>query len=259
MFFYRLGGTTGGTTYTADDYHHVQGMNTLMLEKQLRDWWFLSGGYYYSNLEGNDFFNQTNSPNFELFVTEPASWSSGEITLRRESQIFSVASLFLPLDYLSFSIGSQNEWTREEGFGDSVPSFESGNNNSAVADDDEFKASQDADLRFTRIPFTVLFAGARFDEGSIGEFQQESAGKLTNQTDATDIRYKLRAGFNTSPWRWVGWEAEYKRQYSDWDYNHPVDWFATLFMATRRMLPRKMVIRRSFSAEGSRVMDLKPD
>ncbi|HTQ49664.1 MAG TPA: c-type cytochrome domain-containing protein [Candidatus Acidoferrales bacterium] len=221
--FQQFGGPTGGTTYTADDYYHVQGMNTLMVEKQLLDWWFLSGGYYYSNLEGNDFFNQTNSPNFT--GTDPASWSSGEITLRRDSQIFSVSSLFLPLDYLSFSVGSQNEWTHQEGFGDSVPNFETGAYNAALADYDEFKASQDADLRFTRIPFTVLFAGARFDEGSIGEFQQESGGNLTNQTDATDFRYNLSAGFNTSPWRWVSWEAEYKRQYSDWNYNHPTDVF----------------------------------
>jgi hypothetical protein len=212
---------------TRDDYHHVQGMNTLTLEKQIRDWWFLSGGYYYSRLEGSDFFSQTNSPKFELFVTEPSSWSSGKITLRRESEVFSLASLFLPLDDLTFSLGTQNEWTREESFGDSVPSFESGNSTSVNANDDEFKASQDADLRFTKIPFTVLFAGARSDEGSIGEFQQQGAGQLTNQTDVTSIRYDLRTGFNTSPWRWVAWEAEYQRQYSDWDYNHPVDWFAS--------------------------------
>ncbi len=42
-----------------------------MLEKQLLDWWFLSGGYYYSKLEGSDFFSQTNSPNFNPVVTEP--------------------------------------------------------------------------------------------------------------------------------------------------------------------------------------------
>src|ERR1039458_4301563 len=102
-----------GTTGTRDKYNHVQGMNTLTLEKQIRDWWFLSGGYYYSRLEGSDFFSQTNSPNFE--GNDPSTWNSGRITLRRESEVFSLASLFLPLEYLSFSLGTQNEWTHQEG------------------------------------------------------------------------------------------------------------------------------------------------
>src|SRR5579862_9543280 len=33
---------------TRDDYHQVQGMNTLMVERAIRDWWLLSGGFYYS-------------------------------------------------------------------------------------------------------------------------------------------------------------------------------------------------------------------
>ena len=216
-----------GTTYTSDHYHHVQGMNTLMLEKQIRDWWFLSGGYYYSRLEGSDNFNQTNSPNFEGY--DPSSWSSGAITLQRESQVFSLASLFLPLEYLSFSLGTQNEWTHQQAFGNSVPDFEFGNNTFARSDYDEFKAAQNANLRFTKIPFTVLFADARFEEGSISERQEAGSGQLTNQTDVTSDRYNLRAGFNTSPWRWVALEAQYHRQYSDTDYHHLIDVFVSPF------------------------------
>ncbi len=138
-----------------------------------------------------------------------------------------MASIFLPLDGLSFSLGTQNEWTHEEGFGDSVPDFELGNNTSALGDYDEFKASQDANLRFTKIPFTVVFAEAQFDEDSLGEYQQEGSGQLTNKTEVTSGRYDLRAGFNTSPWRWVELNADYLRQYSDTDYNHPIDWFVS--------------------------------
>ncbi|HKW27749.1 MAG TPA: hypothetical protein VJT54_00295, partial [Verrucomicrobiae bacterium] len=216
-------GTASGTTSTSDNYNHVQGMNTVMLEKQLFDWWFLSAGYYYSRLDGSDFFSQTNSP--QIVAGDPSSWNSSEITLRRESEVFSVASLFRPLDYLSCSLGSQNEWTHQEGFGDSIPFFESGNNAAGFADYDEFKASQNANLRFTKIPFTVIFADARFDEDSIGEFQQAGAGQYTNKTDVTSLRYNLRAGFNTSPWRWVELNADYLRQYSDTDYNHLIDVF----------------------------------
>jgi hypothetical protein len=225
--FQQGGGTTSGISYTADSYHQVQGMNTLMLDKQIRDWWFLSGGYYYSKLDGGDTFNQTNSPNFEGY--DPSSWGSDEITLRRESQVFSLASLFLPLDYLSFSLGTQNEWTHQEAFGDSVPDFEFGNNTFARSDYDEFKAAQNANMRFTKIPFTILFADARFEEDSLSELQEEGSGQLTNKTDVTSDRYNLRAGFNTSPWRWMALEAQYHRQYSDTDYNHLIDVFVSPF------------------------------
>jgi Planctomycete cytochrome C len=251
----------GGAPSTQDNYQHVQGMNTLMMEKQIRDWWFLSGGYYYSRLEASDYFSQTNSPNFEGF--DPSSWSSGKITLRHESQIFSLSSIFLPLDGLSFSLGTQNEWTHEEGFGDSVPDFELGNNTSALGDYDEFKASQDANLRFTKIPFTVLFAEARFDEDSIGEFQQEGSGQLTNNTDMTSERYDLRAGFNTSPWRWVELNADYLRQYSDTDYNHLIDWFVSpygdpTFLAPLNGYPA-FILNRTIQTDGAETkLTLRP-
>ena len=206
-----------GSTVTQDNYHHVQGMNTLMLEKQIRDWWYVSGGGYYSKLEGSDVFNQTNGA-FGL------SWSSQAITLRRESEIFSLASLFTPLDHLSFSLGTQNEWTREEGFGNApdleflIPNaFENANL-------DKFKSSQSANLRFTKIPYTVLFADGRFAQESDDEFQEEEpAGTLTRQTDVTNDRYDLRGGFNTSPWRWSDLSAEYRWQSSDTDYNQLQD------------------------------------
>jgi hypothetical protein len=206
-----------GTTGTRDKYNHVQGMNTLTLEKQIRDWWFLSGSGYYSKLEGTDFFNQTNGA-FGL------SWNSQEITLRRESEIFSLTSLFTPLAGLSFSVGTQNEWTHEEGFGN-APNLEFLITNAFDnVNLDKFKSMQNANVRFTKIPFTVLFADTRFEQESIGEFQhQNPSGALTRQTDAANYHYDLRGGFNTSPWRWSSLNAEYRWKSSDTDYHHSHD------------------------------------
>ena len=212
-------------------------MNTLMLEKQLRDWWFLSGGFYYSRLEGSDVFNQTNGA-FGF------SWSSQEITLRRESEIFSLASLFTPLEHLTFSVGTQNEWTREEGFGN-APDFEFFIPNAfESANLDKFKSSQNANLRFTKIPFTVVFADARFDQESDDEFQQEEpTGALTRQTDAINDRYDLRGGFNTSPWRWSDLSAEYRWQSSDTDYRHRQDVWGSGFGSPTNGYPAFMLGR----------------
>jgi hypothetical protein len=216
-----FGGTSPDTFVTTkDNYRSTQGMDTLTLEKQMRDWWFLSGGFYYSKLEANDFFNQTTAiPSFGV----NNQLSSSQITLDRQSEIFSVASLFTPLEHLTFSLGSQNEWTTEDGFGNSVPDLEFGVNAPANSNLNLFKASQNANVRFTEIPFSVLFADARLDEESVNAFQQENGDEFLNQNDAMNHRYDVQGGFNTSPWRWVALNAQYKYQASDTDYRNPTD------------------------------------
>ncbi len=216
-----LGGTAPDTfVNTRDYYHSTQGMNTLSLEKQLRDWWFVSGGFYYSKLKGNDTFDQTTAIP-ALGVNNQLS--SQQIALRRESEIFSMASLFTPVSSLTFSLGSQNEWTTQDGFGNSIPELDLGVNTPADSKLNLFKASQDADLRFTKIPFTVLFAGARLDEESADQFERQNNNELVNQNDAMNHRYNVQTGFNTSPWRWFNLNAQVQKQSSDTDYNNPTD------------------------------------
>ncbi len=216
-----LGGTSPDTFFnTRDIYKSFQGMNTLTLEKQIRDWWFASGGFYYSKLSGSDFFNQvTTIPSFSFSTT----LASQQITLRRESEIFSLASLFTPLDYLTFSIGAQNEWTSQDGFGASVPDFDVGANAPAGSTSDTFKASQNADIRFTKIPFTVFYADAQVEEKSISESEEEDPDVLLRQSSITDDRYDLKAGFNVSPWRWVSWNTQFDHKASRTDYDNPLD------------------------------------
>ena len=215
---------SGGTTpdsfvKTRDNYQSTQGMNTLMLEKQIRDWWFVSGGFYYSKLEGSDLFNQTNG----IFSS---SLSSQQITLDRQSEIFSVASLFRPLAYLTFSLGTQNEWTSQNGFGNSVPDLDTGTLALVGSNAELFKSSQNANLRFTKIPFMVLYADGRFDQESVNQFQQQDPGGGFNtetRTDANNYRYDFSSGFNVSPWRWCALNAQYQYRSSDTDYNYPVN------------------------------------
>ncbi|HEY2329984.1 MAG TPA: c-type cytochrome domain-containing protein, partial [Verrucomicrobiae bacterium] len=196
---YETGILFGGTTpdefiTTRDNYRQVRGMNTLTLEKQIRDWWLLDGGFYYSQLSGSDYFNQTTaipSLNFNGVL------SSQQITLHRESEIFSVSSLFIPLNYLTLSLGTQNEWTRENGFSAGIPNLEQGGNVPANSSLDEFKASQSADLRFTRIPFTVVFGDARLNEENYSIYQAETPAEFQRETVADNFRYNLKPGFST--------------------------------------------------------------
>src|ERR1039457_7700171 len=100
---------------------------------------------------------------------------------------------------LSFSVGTQNEWTHEEGFGN-APNLEFLITNAFEnANLDKFKSMQNANLRFTKIPFTVLFADTRFEQESINESQSQApAGGLGGPTEGSTYRYDPRGGFNTS-------------------------------------------------------------
>ncbi len=75
----------------------------------------------------------------------------------------------------------------EDGFGNSVPDFDLGINAPASSSSELFRASQNADLRFTKIPFSVLFADARFDQESYNQSQQEDPAEFVNQTDAQQL------------------------------------------------------------------------
>lgn len=207
---------------TRDKYRQTQGMNTAILEKQLFDWWFLNGGFYYSRLAGSDYFNQA-------FNQIPV-FSSQKITLDRQSEIFSVANLFTPLNYLTVSLGSQNEWTQERGFGEGITDLELGTDVPANSSQDEFKASQNANFRFTKIPFTIVSGDAQFSEDSYGIEQAQDAGgmdDLQRNTAAENFRYDLKTGFSTSPWRWEDLTVQYERQSSDTEYNQLEDLFRT--------------------------------
>jgi hypothetical protein len=208
--FFSAGGSTFNSLLNSQDsYHDVQGMNTLTLNKQIRDWWRVDGGLYYSKLDGGDLFNQPQN-----------GLGSQAITLQRESEIFSVASLFTPLKHLDLSLASQNEWTRESGWGDGVPDLNLFANVPVWSAEDTFKSSQTAGLHYTRIPFTVLFSEARFQEENDREDQSQDAGgpdEFLRQTDPFNLHRDLRAGFNTSPWRWFSLSVQYHNQSSDTD------------------------------------------
>jgi len=215
---------TGSFIQTQDNYNAVQGMNTLMIEKEVRDGWLVSVGYYYSHLEGSDALNQTGAPPMFQY------WQNPQVTLSTASQIFSVSSLFRPLPSLSLNLATQNEWTHEEGFGEVVNTFGASAGPiflQPVLEDasnlDEFKSRQNASLRFTKIPWTVLFADANFEQDSSTSFEEGTidgpSDPFASKSDAVNTEYDLRSGFTTSPRTWISLNTQYRFYASDTSYS----------------------------------------
>ena len=226
---YTTGPVPDAIVNTANNSSHVQGANAFRFEKQLNDWWLFSGGYLYSHYNGNSSMNQTTTDPMNNPVN--GTFWSDQVTLRREMQVASLTSMFLPLAGLSLSLGVQTEFSRQAGFGDI--SLDEGDPNvpgafllqpaTVQSDLDETKIMEEAQLRYTRLPFTVLFAEGSFAQDSISQCEQEAGNTRDAFLRATDYfnnRLDCRVGFNTSPWRRVALNAQYRRTASDSDYNN---------------------------------------
>jgi len=215
-------------------------MNSLRLEREINENWLLTGGYLYSRFDGDASFNLTTLDSMGV-PTIGQFWSSDVILLKRESQVFSLATLFQPIEGLSVSGGLQTEWQRQEGAGNirlyqgdpHVPDTFVLIPATLTSDLDKSDVMEDVSVRYTKVPFTVLFAEARFEQETIGQFEQEDTSSVPpsvggayaflRDTDATNDRRDGRLGFNTSPWPWVSLSGHYRNRLSDTDYDHRLD------------------------------------
>ncbi len=209
-----------GTTY-------FQGANTVRLEKKFSDWFFGSAGYLYSKLDADSAF-QMDVPTLRQTTTAP------DITLEKESHVGNLNGLIGPFDGLVISTGVQAEWTRQHGLGDGIfdqasppPSL----NNLLVpfnlaSDYDDTSLQENLSLRYSKIPFTSLFADAQLEQQNIAQYDQFSAVQnilnkavFLQRTAFSSQLSDLRFGFNTSPWRSVAFSAHYRRYEDDSQYD----------------------------------------
>jgi mono/diheme cytochrome c family protein len=217
---------SGTIASVAEKDRHTQGANTFSVSKQLEDWWSVSSGYFYSRLDGNASLNQT-TLNSAPVITD--QWSAEGITLRRDSQVVSFGSLMGPWNGLTFSAGVQGEWTHQESSG--LENFTLGfpgdtsTTNNEAGKFDSASARENLLLRYTKIPWTVLFAETRLrqeslhrqEEGSIESATLDS-GPFTLNSDVDIHSEEYRAGFNTSPWRQLSLGASFKHALNHTDY-----------------------------------------
>ena len=233
---YTLGGpvdSTAAFTTANDKQNSFQGANTFHVEKQFTDWLFGAGGYLYSKLTADGSLDVENSNTSFLnvpgvFFPGYPGFQSQQIELERESHVFSLSALVGPWEGLSLNLGTQNEWTRQTGFGSANVNiaYPFGvfpvNPEDFSSDLDHRSFMQEAGLRFTKIPFTTLYVDARFQEDDFGQYQEQMDGitPFVQNTDAQSRMTDIRAGFNTSPWRRVSLSGSFRRYDNNTDYNH---------------------------------------
>jgi hypothetical protein len=201
--------------------HWFQGANSIRLEKPFKEWLFASGGYFYSKLNAhNSFTDATTDNNNQLYLAVVP-----QVDRTRESHVFNLNALLGPFDGFTLSSGAQAEWTREHSIGGGdlngiaftrPPGFINLAINPAtlLSDYDRNVFSETIGLRYTKIPFTTLFADARLQQEKVGQTDmdlQPAATSFVENPRFTSSLTDFRAGFNTSPWERVSLSAHYRR------------------------------------------------
>lgn len=212
------------TDTAREGWHAFQGANTLRVEREFRDWLRGSAGYLYSHLSADaDFRLDTLNPaGGGLFpgVVDSLQWRSQRIVLERESHVSNLNLLLGPSQGGSLTFGVQSEWTRQngtaEGFYDVIyaPDFPfplPPDAVSFIADLDKAAVDESVSLRFTRLPFTTVFAEARLQQMSIGH-RENVTGEHTfdRDSDAETRSQDWRAGFDSSPRSWLKFGSHYR-------------------------------------------------
>jgi len=229
--FQTLGSPGVAQTGVSEQQGYFQGANATHVEMQITPWLFAASGYLYSRLTSDASMEvATLDPVYLSPGTSSFGWHSHDIELERESHVFSGSSVLGPWDGLSLSAGSQSEWTRQTGFGNAgvdillpfSPYLQALDPERFYSDLDRATFTENAGLRYTRVPFTTLFVEARFQQESIGQSEQDT-GDLTPYVRDTEVTSELkdyRAGFYTSPWRRISLSGHYRHYDSETDYQN---------------------------------------
>lgn len=230
-FFYSQLTASPNTSLSAEGYHYFEGANTIRLERKFTDWLFGSAGYLYSSMDATASANGNTTDTSA--TPQDNFWQSQGITLNRQSNVGNINALLGPWAGLTFSTGVQAELTREDAVGnvDLLTTFEGvpiapTTPVQAITSQDTSLLEESAAVRYTKIPFTALFAEGRFRQERIGESwdQPNDGGSFYDPSLAleevfTSYMYDWRVGFNTSPLSWASLSAHYRQYDDDSHYN----------------------------------------
>lgn len=211
---------------------HFQASDAFRLEKQILDWLYVSGGYFFSRLSGDYSFNAEPVSPFGILGPLDGHWFTDSIILEQTTHTFNANTQLGPWAGLSIYGGLQAEWMSQRGFGtvnldEGTPGAYAPNPARLDADLDRAGVEEHVGLRYTGLPYTVVFAEGRLAQEDIGQAEQTrdvaQTYEFLRDTDASTQLRDARAGFTLSPWTRVSLTAQYKHRERDSDYDHGRD------------------------------------
>jgi hypothetical protein len=221
--------TSSQTVTAAEDFGHDALFNTFTADSWLTDKFYLSGGYLYSNLNGDAGLRLLTVPFTGRFSKD---WFTRSVDLDEDSHVANFSTLVGPFAELTGYGGIQFEWTDTSGQTDAVLT-EINFANAVESPEAEIQSDKDKDsfeghagLRYTGIPFTTFYAEGRWAKQNIDLSEselEEGTFAFRRDTDTDVWRQTYTVGVSASPISRVTLAARYRYKLWDNDYDHKID------------------------------------
>lgn len=215
----------GKTITVHETYRHDAFFNTFRLDSHFNEHVYWSLGYLYTTLTGDAGLAVNTAAPLTSF---DRNWVSRVIDVGSDSHVLNANVMFGPYKSLTLYTGIQAEKTSGDGFTDALlaTGLAPATTNLIHSSTDKTSLEETVGARYTKIPFTTLYAEARLTQQQIdlAEYQTvDNAGAFVRQTDADIFRQDYRAGFNTAPWRAVTIAGRYRHALYENNYDSSLD------------------------------------
>ena len=222
--------TSASQTVTIhEDYRHDSFYNTFLMNCQVNPKLYVSLGYMYNTLNGNNDLQVITPPPLGPFSM---NWMTQNVDVGLDSNVVDLNAVFGSFAGLSVYSGLQVEVTDSHGFSRALQTegvsptatnvIHSSNNM------DSFEET--LGLRYTKIAYTTLYAEGRWTEQDIDLNERETVdgssanpGAFARDTDTGVTRQDYSIGFNSSPMRRLTLSARYRHSIYNNDYDNEVD------------------------------------
>ncbi len=215
----RMDFDAGKSIIVREEYKHDAFFNTFRMDSYVKEHIYWSLGYLYTTLDGDAGLDLTTTP-----FTGPTdkNWVTRVVDVGTDSHVVNLNTMFGPYRGLTIYAGVQAEKTESDGFTDALLTTGSSTLTNLInSSQDKQSLEETLGVRYTKIPFTTLYAEGRLTEQQIDLNEHDAT--FRRQTDTDIFRQDYRVGFNTSPWRRVNLAGRYRYAFYQNDYDHTVD------------------------------------
>jgi hypothetical protein len=213
------------TTVINEQYSHDAFYNTFTMDSHLNEKVYWSLGYLYNSTSGDGGLSLDTTP-FNAPLDQQLAMQALDVEL--DSNVVNFNTMFGPFAGLTINLGLQAENTRTEGASEGLLNTFGSGSTAIVTDSNNDKNSLEEiiGLRYTKIPFTTLYAEARWTEQQLDLSERETSNStlaFRRQTDTDVFRQDYRLGFNSSPLAKITLGGRYRHSINDNDYDHSLD------------------------------------
>ena len=222
--------TNAGKSVTVrEDYHHNEFYNAFRMDQHVNDKVYWSLGYLFTTLDGGGGLSIDTQPFNTPFDRD---WVTRVIAVDLDSHVVNLNTLFGPFAGCSIAAGVQAEKTDTRGLTDAFLTELTGggaiNSPEALIHSSDNKRSleETLGLRYTKIPFTTLYAEGKWNEQQIDLDERETQNAILDfarKTDTDIFRQDYTVGFNTAPIPRVTFAGRYRHSIDNNDYEHTLD------------------------------------